>query len=330
MAKTRYVGFKQESAYGTEATGSTYDIDVASMGLDVPDDPNIALPTLNRFQARHIPGYYAPSGQMEYPMDIHTIGWFLKFLLGGYEYTAGVNPDPNVHEFYSMPGYDLPSFTCRVGKDTFEHVFLGTVIDKMNLTIENELATIQADMFAQKDKHTTLRTSLNEPDPDLYPMAFYNAGLTIGGSDVSADVKSFSFDYGNGVSIEDGQGLGSRFPYYIKAATGEAGIGIKLYDDSLDLVQDYWGDTAGPSESPQTPIEMVATFESGTFGTMTLTFPSTYYKKVPTEITGSDPRIPDLSVGVEAATVTLEDAVTEVFTPVYIKLENFETEYVVV
>lgn len=337
-AKTRYVGFREEDPtnYGGLVADTTYDFDVASMGLDAPDDPNIVLPTLNRFQTRHMPGFYSPSGPMEYAMDINTIGYFLKFALGGYEFTEGaLETDENIHEFWATPGYTLPSFNARVGKDTFEHIFLGCVIDKLGLSIENELATIKADMLAQRDQQGALRETLNDPDPDLYPLAFYNSKVELGGTDVSQDVRKFTWDYANGIKAEEGQGLGSRFPYYMKGRAGSCDVGLKLYDDSVDLLQDFWGNDTGPADSviageagvdTQTPFSLESYFESGDFGNMTMEFASCYYKKVPTDISGGDPRIPDLTIGTEASMVTLNDAVTEVFTPVYIKLLNFEPE----
>ncbi len=57
----RYVGVKEETSFGTEATiPMAFDLvdGLASMDLDVPDDPNIPLPTLSRFQGRHVPGFY--------------------------------------------------------------------------------------------------------------------------------------------------------------------------------------------------------------------------------------------------------------------------------
>lgn len=328
MVKTRYVGVKEEANFGEEAAvPMAYDMDVASMGLDVPDDPNIPLPTLNRHQSRHIPGFYALSGPMEFPVDVNTIGWFLKWGLGGYKYTAGTLEAPNTHEFYATPEYELPSFTSRTGKDTFEHVVTGCIVDKLAINVENELANCKIDLFGQKDKQADLRTTLNEPDADLYPLAFYNASTELEGVDISADVKSWAWEYANGVKVEDGRGQGSRFPYSIKPGAGSTSLGIKLEDDCKEKIKDYWGNDAGPSTNAHVPFNMETIFDSGAFGSMEVLFPQCYYKKVPTDIKGADPRIPDISVGLEAAEITLADALTKVFSPVLITLKNFEPEY---
>jgi hypothetical protein len=328
MADKRYVGIKEEAEFGeAQDAPMTYDIDVAAMGLDVPDDPNIPIPTLNRFQKDHIPGFYSLSGPMEYPVDINTIGWFLKWGLGGYKYTAGTGELPNVHEFYATPDYELKSFTTRTGKDTFEHVISGCIIDKLNINVEADLAIAKLDMFAQQDTKAELRTELNEPDSELFPMAFYNVSTQLDGADISPDVKSWSWEYGNGVKVEDGRGQGSRFPYYIKPGAGSSSLGIKMEDDCKDKLEDYWGGENGPSIDKHTPFTIASLFNSGVFGEMEVEFPKCYYKKIPTDIKGADPRIPDISIGVEAANLLLNDGTTEVISPVLITLKNFEPEY---
>ncbi len=234
MAIDRYVGFQEEETFGTEANPPmAFDLvdGMGSIALDVPDDPNIPIPTLGRFQRRHMPGFYSTAGAGDYTADVNTIGWFLKWLLGGYKFTAGTNGDPNKHEFYAMTGQDLKSFTARVGKDTFEHIFLGTVINKLGLSIENELLTGKIDFIGQKDKLGVLRETLNEPDEDIYPLAFYNHTIKLDTVDISPDTKSFSMDFDNGIKAEDGQGQGSRFAYDFRAGNGKCDLGIKKNDD---------------------------------------------------------------------------------------------------
>ena len=332
MASDRYVGVKEEASFGTEAAvPMAFDLTdgLGSMALDVPDDPNIAIPTLGRFQKRHAPGFYSPSGPLDYSADVNTIGWFLKWILGGYKFTAGAVPgtDPNTHEFYATPGSLLPSFTSRVGKDTFEHIFLGCTINKMSLNIENELLAGKLDIIAQKDKKGTLRTSLNEPDEDIFPLAFYNHLLTVDGVDVSKDTKSYSLDYDNGIKADDGQGQGSRFPYGFRAGDGKMSLGLKLKDDTSARLEEYWGGASGPSNDPHIPFEVLSAFNSGLFGNMEIKCPRCYYQKAPTDIKGSEPRTPDFAVGVEATDITLLDGVTIVDSPILITIENHQAEY---
>lgn len=329
MADKRYVGFKEEATFGTEATGSVIDITdgMASAGLANPDDPNIPIPTLGRFQGGHIPGFYSPSGPLEFSLDVNSIGWFLKWGLGGYTYTAGSSPTMDTHEFYATTGNELKSATYRIGKDTFEHVILGGTINKMNLSIEDGLATVKPDIIAKTDKETTLRTTLNTQDPDLFPLAFYNVETTLNGVDVSQWVKSWSWDYENGIKAENGQGQGSRHPYRLRANGGKTSLSLKMVDDTSDYLEMYWGDEAGPTTAQHTPFAVTSVFDSADFGQMTVSFPKCYFSKVPTDIKGSDERIPEYTIQPEATTITLKDTITTVTSPVLITLENFLDEY---
>ena len=66
-------------------------------------------------------GSIVQSGNIVYAFDIKTIRWLLKWTLGGYVFTDL----DNLHEIYASDDTDLPSFTARLGKDLFEHVFAG-------------------------------------------------------------------------------------------------------------------------------------------------------------------------------------------------------------
>jgi len=324
MPPVRYFGFKKETSFGEEATGSTFDIDVASAALDVPDDPNIEVPTLNRFQMKHIPGYYVPKGAVEYPIDIQTITHFLYFALGGYTCTEGTSGQKNTHELYATQSHVPHSFTARIGKDNFEHVFLGTVIDKLNLTVEDDVATMKMDMLAKMDKRATIRTDLTQPPGDLFPIAFYNAGTSINTMDISSDVKSWELEFSNGIKEDRGRGQGSRFPYYFEQGEGECTLTLKLRDDDSEILERFWGaiGSTEPGTTPHTPFSVTTTFNSGSYGTMTVKFPRCYFKKIDTSIKGADPREPGIEIGCEAEEVTLLDGTTKKVTPVYFKVEN--------
>lgn len=334
MTDTRYVGVKEEATFGTEATGSSLDLTdgLASMSLDAPKDPNIILPTLSRFEGKHVPGFYSPDGSMEYTLDVHTIGWFLKWGLGGYTYTAGATQgtDFNTHEFYAVPGYTPKSFTTRVGKDTFEHVFVGCVLNKFEVSMEDGLGTLKTDLIAQKDSKASLRSSLNTPDPDLYPLAFYNTTNKINSVDLTNVTQKWGLNFDNGMKAEEGQAFGSRFPYFFRRGGAAIELGVTVRDDSTTYLESLWGSSTGPINTASANFPVETKFDSSTFGNMTVSLPNCYYKETPTDVKGSDPRTPDLSIGVEKDEITLEDGTTKVTSPILITLLNYETEYKVV
>lgn len=324
MPPVRYFGFKKETSFGTEATGSTYDITVAeSVSLDVPDDPVIPLPTLSAFPRSHIAGYYANKGSFEYPIDIKTIGHLLYFGMGGYTFTSGT--PKNTHEFYASQSKTLPSFTARVGKDTFEHVFLGTVINKMNLSVEDEVAVMKTDLLAKKDMKADIRPTLTEPS-SVFPIAFYKVNVTIGSTDASSKIKSWELEYDNGVKEDSGRGLGSRFPYAFYTGDKSCSLTLKMKDESSSILEDFWGNNSGASEDSPTTFEVVTTFDAGSAGTMTVKFPKCYYKKIDTSIKGAEPREPQVELGCLEKEITLNDGTTKVTTPCYVKIVNSETD----
>ena len=324
MPPVRYFGFKKETSFGTEATGSTYDITVAeSVSLDVPDDPVIPLPTLSAFPRSHIAGYYANKGSFEYPIDIQTIGHLLYFGMGGYTFTSGT-PN-NTHEFYASQSKTLPSFTARVGKDTFEHVFLGTVINKMNLSVEDEVAVMKTDLLAKKDMKADIRPTLTEPS-SVFPIAFYKVNVTIGSTDASSKIKSWELEYDNGVKEDSGRGFGSRFPYAFYTGDKSCSLTLKMKDESSSILEDFWGNNSGASEDSPTTFEVVTTFNAGSAGTMTVKFPKCYYKKIDTSIKGAEPREPQVELGCLEQEITLNNGTTKVTTPCYVKIVNSETD----
>ena len=336
MTIQRYWGFGEETALATEQVTTAYDLNdgVSNAGLDAPKDPNIEVPTLDRFTTRRIPGFYSPGGAMEVVMDINTIGWFLKWALGGYTFTAGEGEAANIHEFYVTQDRTLKSFTSRIGKDTFEHTFLGCVINKLSMSVEKDLVTLKNDIIAVKDKKDTLRESaaLNLLDSDIFPLAFYNVNTTIDAVDVSADVTKWGLDFENGLKAEDGQGQGSRFPQAVLVKDGKISLSVQMKSsDVSDLLAEFWGQATGPVDDqcdPITSFEVESVFDSGDFGSCTVNLPQCKYTEVPTDFKGGDAIEPAVAVSPESTDVVLADEATHVQTPILITLSNFEDEYV--
>jgi hypothetical protein len=333
----RYFGVLEEAQFGVvndvASPLTAYDIadGLISVDIDSPKDPNIQIPSTERFNTRHMAGYYTPGGSAQYAIDINTIGWFLKWGIGNYKYTAGTGQNPNIHEFWAARGRVPTTFTSRIGKDGFEHVMSGCGINKMNLTVDKDLANMKMDILAQKDTKKTIREhqNLNLLDEDIFPLAFYNVNTTIDGVECSSYIKKWAWDYENGLKAEDGQGQGSRFPYRWLYRDGKITLAVQMFtSDVSEQLESYWGDATGPNPNGVSdPFEVVTVFDSSAFGLMTIKFPQCYYAEVPSSFKGSDPMEPNLAVAPEAAAMKLHDTLTDIMTPVYIKLENFEPEY---
>ena len=335
---TRYFGFKKESSFGEEAAGgSKYDLTIAdTVSLDIPDDAIIELPSLSPFQEGHIPGYYAPEGSFEYPVDVKTVPHFLYFLLGGYTFTAGSSGGgKNKHEFYATESTFLPSFTARVGKDSYEHVFVGCVLQKASLEVEDAVTMMKTDIVARKDKKAEIRTDLNEPGP-VWPIAYHHVTVTFGegagATDYTSYVQSFSLEYDNGVKEDYGRGFGSRFPYMYMTGEKSCEMSLELrpigpdqqYIDQ-DFLERVWGAEDGVSEDSTAVSEKVTVvFDAGTAGTMTMVAPQAYISKLDTSYKGAEARTLSMDMKCEMGTVTLADGSTTKKTPLYVKVESDE------
>ena len=98
------------------------------------------------------------------------------------------------------------------------------------------------------------------------------------------------------------------------------------------MIPDYYKDFGVEvqdlhSGSMQTPFVLDSYFDSGSFGTMDIMAPRTTISDMPTDIKGSDPRIPQVAFQTEATNVTLNDGITQVNTPILVTLKNYEPQY---
>jgi len=94
MERIRYLGLGEETSYNqAEPAEAVQHVDIANASLDTPMDTELVYAGgLGRAPRTRRAGYYSPSGNFAYAFDIKTIGWLLKWALGGYAYTAGTTP----------------------------------------------------------------------------------------------------------------------------------------------------------------------------------------------------------------------------------------------
>lgn len=199
------------------------------------------------------------------------------------EYVHTINPTPNVA---------MPSFTLRAGKDVFEQVFLGAVINSLGITVEREWMNISLDLLGSKDQNATLEAKEDLKLVAEHPVPFHKVCLwqaDYGGSlsDISADVDSLTINIVNNASVEEGVGLCSRFPQ--KAFTGALDITgeIVLDFETLDYLQDFWGGTTEPTDDSTKKVFRV-TMDAGGFGDATLDFYQAYFQSVAKQPSGRD------------------------------------------
>lgn len=237
-----------------------------------------------------------------------------------------------LHEMWMSANNVLPSFTARVGKDLFEHVFLGTVVNSLQLQVAGELLMGTLDCLAQKDDQATLTAVANLLLDDEYPLAFhevtaYLAAVGVTPTDeISADVKEVTMNFGNNLGADRGRSIGSRFAARLVAEQFECNLSLSLFFTDTSWLEDYWGTASGPSGGPDSVVEKACLFEfdGGVYGKCKILFPRLRMTGIQIQPSGRGEIVQPVEVQAFQATTTLDDGVTEVTTPVLVSLENDE------
>jgi len=330
MKRIRYLGFAEEDAYNQEThPEAALMVDIASSSLDVPADTQMLYAGgLSRGIRTHRPGFYAPAGNVVYAWDIRTIGWFLKWALGGYVFTAGALEEHNTHEIYAAENAIMQSFCARVGKDLFEHVFGGCVINSLSLATEGEYCQLTAEIIAAKDSKAAIKTSVAVAAllPEEYPLAFHELTASIIGDpavDISSRVKSLTLDINNNVSADVGRSIGSRYPRRGVAGARDVTLSITHFYEELSMLEKFWGevDATGPTDSGSSEYGIQLNWDGGEYGSLIIDLPRVINTEIQHQPSGRDELVPSISVRSLITPVSLQSEAT-VDTDIYCTLEN--------
>lgn len=327
----RYCGITEETEYGQNpAPAAQVHLDIASSSLDPPSDTNIIYEGGARRSARiYRPGFYAPAGNVVYGLDVRTIGWFLKWALGNYSYHAGGGTgDLNLHEFYGSEAVILPSFCARVGKDIFEHVFSGCIVNSLEINVGDALCMATVDILAQKDSKAAIQTGALL-FPDEYPLAFHEvtAFLKSNGTTtpISAKVKELTLTINNNAAADQGRHIGSRHPARIPANDRETTLSMQLFFEDTDMLEKLWGSGTGPDAcgSDEYGIDLVLdTAPCETHGKITIELPKVVNTNVQQQPSGREETTQEVEARALMDDLTLEDGTAE--GEILCKVENAE------
>lgn len=254
MAITRYLMIGEEQEYGVEASQYSETLDPESASIDPAGDDKLIYEGIGGLDRTAGLGVYSTAGDITIPLDDLATGWFWKWALGGYEVTGTEQEDedgntiitaPYTHIFTPQLGGLLPSFSAKIGKDIFEHIFVGNVVESISLEVDSEWALMTVSTLGARDKRSTLETDLEYTEGMLFtaPMA----SLTKNGDDKSASVNSLSLSLETGADIESSQGFGSRFPTKAFRGTMIVEVELELGFDSIEELLAFWGESDGPS-----------------------------------------------------------------------------------
>ena len=287
MTIARYVGLSAEESFNQKDNPPEADfhVDITSATLDAPSDTQMFYGGgLQRSAKVHRPGFYSPDGNIVYAFDVRTITYLLAWTLGGYMFTEDAE-GLNTHECYGSKDNILPSFVTRVGKDFFEHVFTGCVIDSLEIQVEDGFAVATATINAAQDAKDRLKEISELSLPEEYPLAFHEVTATKkdkdgNGEDISADVRSITININNNMDADQGRGLGSRHPYRIIAGERETTISKPLFYRGSGPLEELWGQETGVSQGGPETFELELDFDGGEFGAIKLLFPRCIYTQV--------------------------------------------------
>jgi len=319
----RYAGFAEEETFNPAvAPESVFHIDIASASLDAPSDPNLHFEGgMSRGRKIIRPGYYVPAGNIVYAIDIRSIGYFLKWALGNYVFTDG-GEGTNTHEIYPKENTILPSYTVRLGKDFFEHVFRGCVMNGLELAIEDSFIFATLDNIGARDSRDTLDeiaalTLFNENN-----LSFIDASLALGGSNYNCKIKNLTISITNGADAGPGKGFGQRHPCRIPVGNRNIDIKGNLFFEDYSEYAKFWGASSGVSEDGVSTEAMVLTIDAGTDGSLEFNFPKLAYTDLKTPPSGRGEIVQAFSGVALIETITLADAVTEIEAEVLATLLN--------
>ena len=246
MAITRYLKIGEESEFGTEASAYDETLDPETADMESEDDDKLIYEGMSGLDRLAKVGTYSTSGSITVPHDDKIAGWFWKWALGGYD--APVETEaPYTHSFYPQKGALMTSFSAKVGKDIMEHVFLGNIIDSIELEMDSEWALMTVNTVGAKDEEGVLDDAVEFTEGDVFtaPMA----SLTKGETDVSAKVHSLSLSVETGANVTDSAGFGSRYPRrgYQGSLVVNMELTLGFYDkEELEI---FWGGASGPAEN---------------------------------------------------------------------------------
>lgn len=244
MAITRYLKIGEETNYAEEPTSYIETLDPESVSIEPAGDDKLIYEGMSGLDRIAKLGVYSTAGGITLPLDNKATGWFWKWALGGYE-VAGDVATGYTHTFSPSRSALMKSFSAKVGKDILEHIFLGNVIESIELEVESEWALMTVNTLGAKDKKGPLADTVDFTEGEVFTAPMTT--LEKSGVDISPSISSLSLSLETGADIETSQGFGSRFP--TKAFNGSmvCTVELALGFDSADELVAFWGGQDGPS-----------------------------------------------------------------------------------
>jgi len=319
----RYAGFAEEEDFNPDtAPEAVFHIDIGSATLDAPSDPNLQFEGgMSRGRKTIRPGFYSPSGNIVYPIDIRSIGYWLKWTLGLYKFTDG-GVGANTHEIYPSEDIVLPSYTVRLGKDNFEHIFRGCVANGLEIKVEDDFVYATLDNIGARDSRGALKAVADLTLFTENQLSFVDTSLTLGASNYNCKIKGLTISITNGTDAKAGKGFGSRHPCRIPAGNRNIDIKGSLFFEDYSEYTKFWGAATGVDADGASTEEMVITIDAGTDGSIEFKIPKLMYTDLKTPPSGRGEIVQAFSALALIDTIELADGETDIEAEILVTLLN--------
>jgi hypothetical protein len=154
---------------------------------------------------------------------------------------------------------DQQSLTFEIGKQQFQHTFMGCAINQIEIDFAKDWIMLSMDIMAQKDKYEARITlaTLEAKLPQGFATAIGHVATWISDfgvalADESANVEAGKITITQNSDLEAGTVLNSRYP--AKSWLGEFEIKVDLtmtFADQNEYI-DFWGGATGPTTDGST------------------------------------------------------------------------------
>ncbi|MBI4307157.1 MAG: hypothetical protein HY678_12640 [Chloroflexi bacterium] len=199
---------------------------------------------------------------------------------------------PFTHAFSVTQDRTLPSFTARLGKQVFEHVFDGATIGSMTFSVERGFLVCRLSLVARKDAKAVLDSSAKSFPTNLF--SFRGASATIDAGDIVSKVESFEMEVTNNLDSEAGVRHGSRFAREFPIGEFTVNGKLQMVFTTQDEYDRFWGQADSPADVDLTTYNLEVNYFYGTIPNtaeeyrIKFILPKAYHTQVGAPVNGRD------------------------------------------
>ncbi|WP_010174891.1 phage tail tube protein [Bacillus coahuilensis] len=301
-------------------------VDMTSSSLDIPQDRIAYVPTSNgRGTKRYVKTSVSTSGNVVQPVDVNSIGFWLKATLMKYVFEDNIAAGSNFnrHLFYGGHDSNPLSFVSYVGKQEHEEIHTGCVVESLEIAVSDTIVTATVNIVAANGERYPIRLTEEVNLNDTLPFSMHEVNARINGTDKSRKIQEMTISISNNPSVDAGKTIGSRYTRMI--VLGERTVNVSLtyiYEDDEELI------LFENEESFSLDIDFTSLEE----GSMHINLPLCVYESLSTPVSGRDAITQSATIRALETTVDVSDgsatagSSTTVDTDIIVSLYNKKGE----